>query len=203
MSESSEKTTESSEQTKTEKPARVDPNAPIDAQEERQIADANDLALAVRHHGRGFSKVRVWMEVIFHYFFVGSVSIATIAIAFAIPLTILTALLTLVLTPAFVVYMCIPSKADSFTSLFLWSNRYLLATLIVISVFWSGYFFKHGWPRVQGGLQRLYVRTAPLITWLLRTLNRHGSEAKDETEAASATPSTGQDEDDDDLIVKH
>ena len=187
MAKSSTKQSESTEPanapTEEEVKKEHNPNAPENAKEEREIADANDIALAVRHHKKGLTKAWSWVEVIFHYFFVGSLSIATLLIAFAIPLAMLAALMSLLLVPAYVIYTLARVDSDPPTTFFN-QNKFLLASLVVITIYWAGYFFQHGWPRMQGALQRMYVKAAPLITWALKSLNRFGDDKKEDEEPA-------------------
>lgn len=118
----------------------------------------SDLGLAVDHHKSVFVKLWKFIEQGFHYFFVGCIGILGLAIALAIPILMLGCTAAVLGIPGYVLYHLFGQEA------------YIFPYSLVLTIFWAGYFFTHGWPRLRESLQSMFGKMQPLLSWVRKML---------------------------------
>jgi hypothetical protein len=119
----------------------------------------SDFSLAVDHHKSVFVKFWKVIEQGFHYFFAGCIGVLGLAIALAIPILILGCTAVVLGIPGYVLYQLLGSK------------EHFLPYALVLTIFWSGYFFTHGWPRLRDCLQSVFGKMWPLLGWVRTMLS--------------------------------
>lgn len=143
-----------------EKPASPPPSNKPDEDEPE-----SDLKMAFKHNTRWLGMIKEGVESFFHYFFVGCISLLGFAITFSLPLLIMGFLLCVLLLPAYIWWY-----------LFIKPEAPVTVMTVIVTIFWSGYFFTHGWPRLRASLMATYERLQPMLKWLRQTIAQFGDD---------------------------
>lgn len=125
----------------------------------------SDFSLAVDHHKSVFVKFWKVIEQGFHYFFVGCIGLLGLAIALAIPILILGCTAVVLGIPGYVLHQLLGKK------------EFFSPYSIVLTIFWAGYFFTHGWPRLRDSLQSMFRKMWPLLGWVRTMLSSFSEKA--------------------------
>jgi hypothetical protein len=127
----------------------------------------SDFSLAVDHHKSIFVKFWTAIEQVFHYFYVGCIGLLGLAIVLAIPILILGCTAVVLGIPGYVL------------SRLLGKGEFFSPYTIVLTIFWAGYFFTHGWPRLRDSLQSMFQKMWPLFGWVRTMLSSFSEKAND------------------------
>ena len=147
-------------------PTRPDQPSSADGTPMPSEKPQSDFSLAVDHHKGVFVKFWTAIGQVFHCFYVGCIGLLGLAIALAIPILILGCIAVVLGIPGYVLYMLL-GKDEFFTPY-----------TIVLTIFWAGYFFTHGWPRLRDSLQSMLQKMSPLLGWVRTVLSSFSEKAK-------------------------
>ncbi|MEO2032095.1 MAG: hypothetical protein ABGZ35_08415 [Planctomycetaceae bacterium] len=120
---------------------------------------AEDVGLAVKHHFAWVQPVQRFIERLFHYFFVGCVSLLGLCIAFLIPAVIAVCVAALLGIPGYLCYRWFSEPGEYFSTV-----------TVIVTIFWTGYFVTHGWPRLRRLLTETWTRLQPVLNWFRQML---------------------------------
>jgi hypothetical protein len=120
---------------------------------------SEDVRLAVKHQFAWVQPVQRCIEQLFHYFFVGCVSLLGLCIAFLIPTVIAVCVAGLLGIPGYLCYRWFSEPGEYFS-----------AATVIVTIFWTGYFVTHGWPRLRRLLTKTWTRLQPVLNWFRQML---------------------------------
>lgn len=132
----------------------------------------SDFGLTVDHHKSFLVKFWSAIERVFHYFYVGCIGLLGLAVLLSIPILILGFTAVVLGIPGFVLYQLQGKPIQNFCRYFFTSPY-----SIVLTIFWAGYFFTHGWPRLRDSLQSMLQKMRPLLGWVRTMLSSFSEKA--------------------------
>ncbi len=131
----------------------------------------DDLKLAIRRNTGWIAAIGGLVGGFFHYFFVGCASLLGLLVVLVVPIVIAVLVAVLLGVPGYLVYHVEWLVAP---------GDYTSPWIVVVTIFWSGYFVTHGWPHLWPALVRVFSWIKPVLVWAGRVLENISDDDEDE-----------------------
>lgn len=139
----------------------------------------DDIRLAFQRNTTWVQYPIDFVQGLFHYFFVGCASLLGLLIVLLIPTVVAVAVAVLLGIPGYIVYHWRWLVAE---------GQYFSPWIVLITIFWSGYFVTHGWPHLWPALVGVFGWFKPALVWMGRVLENISDDDEDEPTPTKPIP---------------